>query len=142
MNKYILLILVVCILSGCAPDPSRVPGTYVRTTPTLTETLVLKSDGTFEQTIVYKDGQEFSSKGPWELKYARMQFDDFYMTVDSDRRTEVDPPRLVGLFMYYRGGDAINGNPDGGSGQYIFHRVKQKRDGKKDDKRCCESNKR
>jgi len=135
MYKYILLMIVACTLSGCdigllfdseAIEPSDIQGTYMRETPALTETLFLKPDGIFEQEVVYKNGQKFTSKGTWKSMHRGVRIKNIYITVSEDRRRDIYPPKFSewGTFPLLYGKDFLNGDLEGERPIiYFFRRI-------------------
>ena len=97
------LLSVICIAGlGCrraSADAGPVAGTYKGHYEGCTEVIMLKSDGTFSQTIKFKD-RIYKNKGKWKYEIRpsglswqnKVSFFPFLVAVDTDKQTAFDPP--------------------------------------------------
>jgi hypothetical protein len=116
------LILVAILCFGCERAPSRnnVIGTYVGALNGATETLVLRSDGTFSQDLTLPFGQRTNTVGSWSLKYKAVTLDQYLKFYDEQRNGALVQPSQVYGSIYLWGADLLI--RDWGSGYYTLRK--------------------
>jgi hypothetical protein len=87
--------MIAIASAGCSkPTPAKIAGTYTRTDGPLVETIVLNTNGTFDQTIVHSGGQNFNVSDRWTNDHHQVQFTRLYITRDVESSKVLSPPEL------------------------------------------------
>jgi hypothetical protein len=79
--RFILYILTAgsYVFSGCKPATiSDISGAYRRSTNGVNDVLELSTNGTFQQTITYTNGDRWTKTGTWTLNYQVVEIRGFY----------------------------------------------------------------
>jgi len=75
------VIAIFCIF--CRPASSTdISGVYIRSRDGVVDTLILATNGTFQQTITYGNESPWTKNGLWTLNYQVVQFNTFYEAFD------------------------------------------------------------
>lgn len=107
--------MIAMAIAGCSePTPSMIAGTYTRTEGPLVETIVLNTDGTFYQTVVYSGAQNFKVSDRWTNNYHRVQFTRLYVTRDIESSKVLSPPDLRYYVNFVWGKGVLAKNPEQG----------------------------
>lgn len=117
------LAIIILGAVGCSkPTPTNIAGAYARSDGPLVETIVLNTNGTFDQTVAYSDGQSFKVSDRWTNDFRQVQFTRLYVTRDVELSKVLSPPELrYGVnFMWENG--VLAKNPEQG---YILRLKKQ-----------------
>jgi hypothetical protein len=76
-------LLVVLLAGGCSNDPTGTyKGTYADGSQ---ETIVIRPDGAFEQTLMLGSRVVYKNRGTWSLKGYTLRFEDFMVPFDGPR---------------------------------------------------------
>ena len=68
---------------GCKRVTSNdVSGEYIRASNGIVDTVLLATNGTFQQTITFTNGQHWSKTGSWTFAGETVEFDAFYAAFD------------------------------------------------------------
>jgi len=89
-----LIALQILLISGCEPKKSELIGVYTRSRGAEIETIELKSDGTFRQTVKYPDGRMWAINDSWKLNGTVVQLSRRYEVYDFEHKTVIDPPKI------------------------------------------------
>jgi cytochrome c biogenesis factor len=112
-------VLILCLV----PEPSSksVVGTYDGSFHGLTETLELKQDGTFMQTLTLPSKDKLTASGGWELKHRALALNnDYLMFIDMEKgELLIHPQKVYSMTYLYSSGILIN---DWGTGHYTAAR--------------------
>jgi hypothetical protein len=74
---------VLALTAGCSSDPAGVyAGTYADGS---TETIIIRPDGSYEQTLLRDSQVAYINKGTWSLKDSTLEFCDFISAFVSPR---------------------------------------------------------
>jgi len=100
--------LLMLLSPGCKPaSKSDVAGVYLRAGSGISDTLILKIDGTFKQTVTYTNGNNWSRDGSWEVKWQVAQLDDWYEAFDFEHKRLILPPTLGGCNLLIERGRLV-----------------------------------
>lgn len=105
-NLLAIVVMITIFTAGCGkPTPAKIAGTYVRTDGPLVETIVLNTNGTFDQTVAYSDGQLLKVSSRWTNDHRQVQFTRLYVTRDVESSKVLSPAELrYGVnFMWEQG---------------------------------------
>lgn len=120
LNRFVLMAVSLLTMSGCDRfNPAVIAGTYTRTVPGLSETLLVNADGTFEQTVKFADGEVFSVKDSWTNQYRQVSFKRLYVVFDVETKTTINPPELRYMVNLQCGQDVLVKNAESG---YLFRK--------------------
>ncbi|MEO6035080.1 MAG: hypothetical protein ABIQ35_07490 [Verrucomicrobiota bacterium] len=73
------------LFSGCKPITKiDIAGAYTRSSNGIVDTLILAKNGTFQQTITFTNGAQWTKSGSWVFDYQIVTFDGFYSAFDVD----------------------------------------------------------
>jgi hypothetical protein len=100
----IFLLLVI-------PDPSgkSLIGTYTGSFRGITETIEVKSDGTFVQVLTLPSKDKLTATGNWQLKHRALMFDNYLMFIDGENGQPLTHPiRVYSMTYIYSSGTLIN----------------------------------
>ena len=76
---------IAIVLAGCKPVTSwDISGVYTRSSNGVVDTIVLATNGTFQQTITYTNGVRWAKSGSWVFDFEVVKFDGFYSAFDVD----------------------------------------------------------
>ena len=100
------LVALSCFVGCGRVTPLEIAGTYNRSKPGLKEVIVVKTNGTFEQTINFIGSDSYSVKGSWTNEYSRVTFDKLYITLDVETGRDIKPPELR-YMVYLQYGDGV-----------------------------------
>ena len=118
-----LCLAVILIVAGCerAPSKAQVIGTYSGSLSGATESLVLRADGTFTQTISLPSGQKVTGAGTWSLKYKAVALDRYVHFFSEEKQGALVQPTEVFGLIYRWGADMLI--RDWGSGYYTLRKT-------------------
>jgi hypothetical protein len=104
------------LLCGCerAPSTAQVVGTYSGSLGGASETLVLRADGTFSQTVSLPSGQEITGAGLWTLKHKAVTLDRYMHFYDEEKNGALVQPTEVFGLIYRWGADMLIRDWDSG----------------------------
>ena len=117
-----LCLAAILIAAGCerAPSKAQVVGTYAGLLSGATESLVLRADGTFTQTVSLPSGQKVTGAGTWSLKYKAVTLDRYMHFYDEEKRGALVQPTEVFGLIYRWGADMLIRDWDSG-----YHTLKK-----------------
>jgi hypothetical protein len=103
-------------LCGCerAPSTAQVVGTYSGLLSGASETLVLRADGTFSQTVSLPSGQKVTGAGTWSLKYKAVTLNRYMHFYDEEKNGALVQPTEVFGLIYRWGADMLIRDWDSG----------------------------
>jgi hypothetical protein len=105
-NRLLFAVLVIC-MAGCdtPKDASKksVFDNYSFANAKLSESLSLKDDGTFTQTI-QADGISYKIDGEWEVDGRKITFRPFYVRFNTESGQDIVPPEKYSLYIGFTGG--------------------------------------
>jgi hypothetical protein len=88
---------IVFVSGGCRPiTKEEVSGVYVCSQDGVVDTIVLSTNGTFDQTIITTNAGPWVMHGSWTLNSETVGFEPFYESFDIKRANGADkviPPR-------------------------------------------------
>ena len=88
--------IAVLGVGGCGqPTATMIAGAYARADGPLVETIVLNTNGMFDQTVTYSDGQSFKVSDRWTNRYHQVKFTRLYITRDVEASKVLSPPELL-----------------------------------------------
>ena len=123
LSRYCLATGGILILCGCdRVTPANITGSYTRTAPGLSENLLVKTDGTFEQTVTFTDGEKFTVEDTWTNEYRQVSLKRFYVTFDVETGKTIRPPELRYAVNLEFGQDTLVKNAASG---YLFRKQPQ-----------------
>jgi hypothetical protein len=74
-----LIAVLGMIFTGCKRVTSNdISGVYTRGSNGVVDTILLATNGTFQQTITFTNGQQWSKTGSWIFAGETVEFDTFY----------------------------------------------------------------
>ena len=91
------MVIGIAVLSvvGCdKPNSTTIAGAYARTDGPLTESILVNTDGTFDQTVTYSHGQVFTASGTWSNVHRQVRFTRLYITRDIEAAQVLSSPEL------------------------------------------------
>lgn len=93
---------MLCLNSGCDPSPNtaQVSGHYKGTLYGVTETIDLRTDGFYEQTVTFPDHQTVNIKGTWTLQHRAVTLREYLQFYSEANKAAVHPPKNV-MYMTY-----------------------------------------
>ena len=97
-SKWLRLFLALCgciaiLIEVCRPITSRdISGVYIRSSQGVVDTIILATNGSFQQTITYKNEGPWTKNGSWIFDYDVVRFDTFYSAFNFD---SVKPEVLI-----------------------------------------------
>jgi len=96
MFSYALVLSLSCFLLGCVSrEPKDLVGTYVGNYGNgAHEIIVIREDGTFEQTITREGGLPIQNTGRWEIRYASVLFHDCVVAFQTKEPPDFSPHRV------------------------------------------------
>lgn len=111
------------ILAGCerAPSNAQVVGTYSGSLNGAAETLVLRPDGTFSQSVNLPSGQKVTGAGTWSLKYKTITLNRYMHFYSEEKNGELVSPSEVFGLIYQWGADTLIRDWD--SGYYTLRKL-------------------
>ena len=69
--------------TGCKRITSNdVSGAYIRSSNGVVDTVLLATNGTFQQTITFTNGEHWNKTGSWSFAGETVEFDTFYVAFD------------------------------------------------------------
>jgi hypothetical protein len=74
-----------------------VAGVYLRTGSGVRDTLVLNTNGHFQQYVTYTNGGKWAVTGMWTFKYEVVDLDRCYAAFDFEHKTIIIPPELLAM---------------------------------------------
>lgn len=108
------LALVYCVVMeiisvGCKPiTKEEVSGVYVCAQNGVVDTIVLNTNGTFDQTVMTTNAGPWTIRGSWTFNSETVSFDSFYESFEIARANGADkviPPHRVSMgFLWIRQG--------------------------------------
>ncbi len=107
--RIFFIIFAAILFFGCerAPSPKDVVGTYSGSLNGVTETLVLRADGTFSQNLTLPSGQKTNSSGSWSLEYKAVTFDRYLKFYDGEKNGAFAEPTQVYGSIYRWGASML-----------------------------------
>jgi hypothetical protein len=122
-DKLCFLGFALWSILGCSPpSPSDITGTYTRLAPGFRETLIIKQDGTFQQTVNYSNETPVELRDTWTNEYKQISFHRLYVTFDIETGRMIKPPGLVYLAKLEVGKGILIVNADRADRIYAFRR--------------------
>ena len=120
---FALSLAALVLVLGCerAPSTSQVAGSYSGALSGATEILVLRSDGTFSQTVSLPSGQKVTGAGTWSLKYKAVTLDRYMHFYDERKQGALVQPTEVFGLIYRWGADMLIRDWD--SGYYTLRKT-------------------
>ena len=104
VSVIVVAVAVPLLLFVYSHPPTKPPvaGTYTRSHGYEEETLILKADETFHQSVKYPDGKNWVTDGAWKLNNIMLELHGSYKAWDSERKSVMEPPPLTEeIFVYY-----------------------------------------
>ncbi|MGZ4971299.1 MAG: hypothetical protein ACXWDN_00950 [Limisphaerales bacterium] len=94
----LVALYAMAFLSCSKSTKLEVNGTYIRSDGFVVDTLIIETNGSFQQTVTF-NGAHWVKSGLWKLNGETIEFDRFLMAFDVDtfkhKATNVIPPELV-----------------------------------------------
>ena len=126
LNRCLLAVILAQLLVGCGRIvPADIAGTYVRTFRGLSETVVVKPDGMFKQTVNYGDGETFTITDSWTNDYKQVCFKRLYFTFSVETGNTIKPPELRHMAYLRWEQDVLVVNADIANRAYLFRKQSQ-----------------
>jgi hypothetical protein len=88
------------VFLGCDPATitrTDVSGVYSRQKDGVIDTLVLNTNGDFQQTITYTNGGKWTRSGSWEISNQVVNLGASYSAFDFEHKTIVIPPKAFSM---------------------------------------------
>lgn len=91
-----VILLSFCSLCGCKRITSQdIAGAYVRVGSGVTDSLMLNTNGSFQENVTFTNGGKWSVSGQWKFDYQIIELDKCYAAFDFEHKTIIIPPELV-----------------------------------------------
>ncbi|HLX68016.1 MAG TPA: hypothetical protein VKV04_00170 [Verrucomicrobiae bacterium] len=110
----LFLALAFCVGTGIIPDgcgpitKEEVSGVYVCSKDGVIDTIVLNTNGTFDQTITTTNAGPWSLRGSWKLNPETVDFEPFYEAFEIERANGADkvipPQKFSTSFLWIQKG--------------------------------------
>jgi hypothetical protein len=93
--KFFLMILASCFAFGCSelPTVESMVGRYEGKTEYLSEQLILRADGTYQQRFESSEGEVTTNSGMWRIEYRNLEMDGWYGAFDAKELKPVKEPK-------------------------------------------------
>jgi hypothetical protein len=107
------------VLSACSgPTQADIVGTYSRADDGVTETIEIRKDGSFEQTVHTGPGNHaWTLRSTWKKEPRGVTFSSFNKTYDSATMARVIPPKTMMSYGFFWSERMLIGDEEG---KYIY----------------------